>query len=1328
MEARFGADFGSVRIHTGPEAATASRAVDAKAYAIGNDIVFGDRGYDPSTRRGKWLIAHELTHVVQQRRGGPTGPLDPNAPHESEARQAASAILAGEPTVNVLAGTALGVARATDEDADEIEGEEEGERDPRNRTEERGKVILKTFAERAHDTQAAELAEEKLRRRSRKSEEARHKTRDARVHEHHGFPKFLGGLEEQTKIMLREDDHQTYHRTLYELLEKEFKRLRPGEQPSRRYYGPFFARLSKKEQEQVFRAMKEHAKEFDRVFHGEYLDRRTRISAALRRGIREAKQEAKQEEAKKIGASISAATKPITGTTKKPPGGGSEPGGTSKSAVVRAPSATPVEGAKGPTKPPRPAVAEEVNETEEKRAGTPRPVVPRPGRPTKKAETEVEAADVVPVQQVKEPEGHKTAEPVKTAPLPKAAQSAKTSEANETLVEETKKTPIAQPSPVPNVATPPAPSIKKPAEATQSAPAEQPKIPVSKIPPTEAKEPSQPPSKPAPPKPTAPIPAPPKPTPPVVQQETKVAAGPSPVVLPPKPPASATKAAKPETSATATTATPPQTSPPAVTAKAEAKAQTTSPQPEQSSSKAAPEKKPESEKSSSREVSHGASLIAGPDRIGASGTVGAGATQKHGQGLETTQSVHFGGKIVLNSEEIPNTSPKRFRVTLTIDLSGEASLGASRGGEGRVGGSLSASASGVLKKSFTHELTAEQSKKYTDAVNQGTGGAQQDLELARMIKDGSIEEAKAYLTGKKSDADTPEALKKLAEGDVITTSAGGTAEAKGGLSAFGAGAEFGVSRSGELTRTKAVRDGKILLTVTVVSGKGTTVGGSFSEGVASVGVSREGKETKSKSVTFILDPKDAKFNELSKEVLAADTVDDLSKLAAKRPELTGSTTTGHTTGSGLTTSASAAGLGFSVKEAGEYGEETTAGPHGVTHKYEGSGTLGGSLTVAGKTVAKSSQTDKFAGQVGPDNKATGETSSTQTETDYLATIQEAAKHPLGTAGALATGGAPVLKEKSEVQGKELTDDSYARLAELAKDPAAWEHSWSGSVSTMVDWQKTRRKVLAANGDRNQIAKALAQFESEGSGRSRTVENAVSDTGIAFDFPEEVKDQKPVYDELVVGDPFAHPRELAQAGKRDEAIAELNSVNEKLGKLIKSLQSHQEQVQNAAALAEMMRRISDRRTKLRAEIRNLSPQPKEKPAPSSSDGKGKGQATQEDPEKEAKAREEAAKREERNAKINDLVPTLLTNREKERTNFNAVYEELKKESAWFSKPDVIEIAHKLNALKPLYEQWDKSVAQLKELFIERGEANPDRANGYGPNRTEWNALHKRVFIW
>jgi hypothetical protein len=66
FEPRFGTDFSLVRVHTGAQAAESARAVNAKAYTIGQDVTFGVGQYTPGTSEGRRLIAHELTHVVQQ--------------------------------------------------------------------------------------------------------------------------------------------------------------------------------------------------------------------------------------------------------------------------------------------------------------------------------------------------------------------------------------------------------------------------------------------------------------------------------------------------------------------------------------------------------------------------------------------------------------------------------------------------------------------------------------------------------------------------------------------------------------------------------------------------------------------------------------------------------------------------------------------------------------------------------------------------------------------------------------------------------------------------------------------------------------------------------------------------------------------------------------------------------------------------------------------------------------------------------------------------------------------------------------------------------------
>jgi hypothetical protein len=89
---RFGHDFSRVRIHTDSRAAGEADRRSARAFAIGEDIVFGSGTWDPRSNGGQRLLAHELAHVVQQRRGGSA-----SAPTflENAADIAANAFVAG---------------------------------------------------------------------------------------------------------------------------------------------------------------------------------------------------------------------------------------------------------------------------------------------------------------------------------------------------------------------------------------------------------------------------------------------------------------------------------------------------------------------------------------------------------------------------------------------------------------------------------------------------------------------------------------------------------------------------------------------------------------------------------------------------------------------------------------------------------------------------------------------------------------------------------------------------------------------------------------------------------------------------------------------------------------------------------------------------------------------------------------------------------------------------------------------------------------------------------------------------------------------------------
>jgi hypothetical protein len=150
MEGRLGHDFGDVRVHTGAAAHESAKSVNAQAYTVGSDIVFQQDAYDPGSAAGQHMLAHELTHVVQQRsgpvdgtdNGGGVRVSDPGDRFEREAAASADQAMSA-PTVAtpaIPAGSAASVQR-------EAEAEEEEE------------PAAQTFVQRAGDEYEEEPAE-----------------------------------------------------------------------------------------------------------------------------------------------------------------------------------------------------------------------------------------------------------------------------------------------------------------------------------------------------------------------------------------------------------------------------------------------------------------------------------------------------------------------------------------------------------------------------------------------------------------------------------------------------------------------------------------------------------------------------------------------------------------------------------------------------------------------------------------------------------------------------------------------------------------------------------------------------------------------------------------------------------------------------------------------------------------------------------------------------------------------------------------------------------------------------------------------------------------
>src|SRR5262249_2220058 len=105
MESRLGRDFSGVRIYTDARAAESARAVNALAYTVGRNVIFGEGQYAPETSSGRRLIAHELAHVAQQscERGGSMSlsVSDSESRHEREADDIAQAVVADRPAPGV---------------------------------------------------------------------------------------------------------------------------------------------------------------------------------------------------------------------------------------------------------------------------------------------------------------------------------------------------------------------------------------------------------------------------------------------------------------------------------------------------------------------------------------------------------------------------------------------------------------------------------------------------------------------------------------------------------------------------------------------------------------------------------------------------------------------------------------------------------------------------------------------------------------------------------------------------------------------------------------------------------------------------------------------------------------------------------------------------------------------------------------------------------------------------------------------------------------------------------------------------------------------------
>jgi Domain of unknown function (DUF4157) len=116
LEHTMGEDFSDVRVHDDAEAHELSKSVSAEAFTTGTDVFFRSGKYDPASSKGRELLAHELTHVSQQRGAAPTSELtvsEPGDPSEVEATSIAGRVSSAPASAAQPTAT---VARAAEEE------------------------------------------------------------------------------------------------------------------------------------------------------------------------------------------------------------------------------------------------------------------------------------------------------------------------------------------------------------------------------------------------------------------------------------------------------------------------------------------------------------------------------------------------------------------------------------------------------------------------------------------------------------------------------------------------------------------------------------------------------------------------------------------------------------------------------------------------------------------------------------------------------------------------------------------------------------------------------------------------------------------------------------------------------------------------------------------------------------------------------------------------------------------------------------------------------------------------------------------------------------
>jgi len=733
-----------------------------------------------------------------------------------------------------------------------------------------------------------------------------------------------------------------------------------------------------------------------------------------------------------------------------------------------------------------------------------------------------------------------------------------------------------------------------------------------------------------------------------------------------------------------------------------------------------------------RQTSGNAGLLSDDHGAGLFGDITHQQRQVHGNGLATSQSIGASGQFQVRADPIPDTDPKRYKVTLMITLGANASLGAERGRDKSLSATVGGAAS--VTGSFSHEMSEAEMREYVGTLQRnGAGGAQEEMKIIRLAARGGVDDARKMLAalqqGKLGSASLqPGEEVSLERQGGVQASVGGMLGSQGGPNL---GVQVSYSRSRRLKFTRANRNGKMVVTVEVIDATGRGVAAHGSLEFAGGGLEVGDERSVGRSVTFGF----AEGDQASLDAaLAVDSPQQLDALASRDKAFVLGDTHAHGTTNRSGVSADALGLEFKVNNESGYDESVTDDEAGRTTRVAGHS--GGSASFGAKDgpQLKAGESSSVMTEVGPDGKAKGDLNTTTSETTaagVLNSIKKKLGSPIRSGADAATGGKPVVDSTSESIGMKLSDEDYQAIIASARtqdDGRAWEKAFAGrSNQSRMNWRRLRHEIARVGDDKVAVARALGHYADENDQAAVAVSHVVrpsgsAEGGVRYDFPEGMTEQQETYNALVVGDPLGPAQGLADSGNTQGAISNLTATAAKLDALGAAIQANRTMFTDQAAFAEMGRRVAERSGKIRAKIVGLRAAAQPQPVI------GPPTVEQQAEQDAARLTKEQAEHELHQSQAAPLIAALQGSQQNERETFARVAKELDS-PPWYRSSDVTKVSQDLTQLKGSYADWDQTVARLKTVLQDDGK-DPAAADRYAPDRgtwTKWNN-HPEMTKW